>query len=210
MIRTTIWYTYFWVFMVVSLFLTLPLIIFSFLHLQSLRRRYIKGIVQSWAKSLLRLAGGLITIEGVEKIQLKSNLCFIANHQGAFDIPIILATLPEPVGFIAKKELAKIPILNLWMKAIGCIFINRSDKRGAVEVIKRGVEKMQNGQAMIIFPEGTRSRGPQLNRFKHGSLKLPIRAGATIIPISISGSYKMKEQQRRIQPANVKVTIHAV
>lgn len=60
----------------------------------------------------------------------------------------------------------------------------------------------------IIFPEGTRSSGPVLNRFKHGSLKLPIRAGATIIPITIAGSYKMMEQKRRIQPADVLVTIH--
>lgn len=126
----------------------MPLIIFSFCKLQRLRRRYIKGIVQSWAESLIRLAGGRITVKGVEKIPLKSRLCFIANHQGAFDIPIILANLPEPVGFIAKKELVKIPILNLWMNAIGCIFIDRSDKRGAVEVIRRGVKKIRNGQAM--------------------------------------------------------------
>ena len=94
------------------------------------------------------------------------------------------------------------------MSAIGCIFINRSDRRAAVEVIRRGAEQISSGQPMIIFPEGTRSRGPQLGRFKHGSLKLPLRAGATIVPVSISGSYKMLEQTGKIRPAQVRVTIH--
>ncbi len=208
MIRTIIWYTYFWLFMVFSLLLTLPLVMLNILRLNRAKDTYIKGVVELWAKSLISLAGGKISVVGLEKIPQDSGKCFIANHQGAFDIPIILGYLPDTIGFIAKKELAKLPIVNLWMKAIGCIFINRSDRRGAVKVMSRGVEQIKNGQAMIIFPEGTRSRGPQLNTFKHGSLKLPIRSQAIIIPVSIAGSFKMKEEHRRIHPADVIVTIH--
>lgn len=100
------------------------------------------------------------------------------------------------------------PIVNVWMKAIGCIFIHRGNRKSAVQSIKRGVEQLQQGRTMVIFPEGTRSQGPQVNVFRHGSLKMPIRSKSVIVPVSISGSYRLKEQNRQIRPGKVVVTIH--
>ena len=208
MIRTIIWYVYFWMFMIFSIILSIPLLALYLPGLRKLRDRYICAIAATWARSLIAIAGGKVTVRGREKIPQGQNLCFIANHQGSFDIPITLAYLPGPIGFIAKKELMKMPIINLWMQALGCIFIDRKDRRAAVNVMRRGVESIQRGHRLILFPEGTRSRGPEVNTFKHGSLKLPIRSHAIIIPISISGSYKLLEKNGRISPGHIRLTIH--
>lgn len=209
MIRTILWYTYFWLYMVFSIVLAIPVIILALVPgREKLRARYIHFIASTWAKSLIRAAGGVIEVVGRENLPQAERLCFIANHQGAFDIPITLATLPGPIGFIAKKELSLLPIVNIWMKGLGCIFIDRSNRRAALKSIEQGVQQLKQGRIMILFPEGTRSKGPQMNTFRHGSLKLPIRSKALIVPITISGSYRLKELAGRIQPGKVTVTIH--
>lgn len=209
MIRTILWYIFFWLYMIVSIVLSIPIFILSLPGLQNIKKIYIHYLVSSWSRNLNRAAGAKITVIGLENIPEGDKLCFIANHQGGFDIPLILGYMPRTIGFIAKKELDMIPILNIWMRATGCIFINRANKRASLDVINRGAEQIKNGHPMIIFPEGTRSRGPKMNRFKGGSLKLPIRSGASIVPVTIDGSYKLKElNEGLIQPGTVKITIH--
>jgi len=209
MIRTVLWYTFFWAYMLVSIVLAIPLILFYVLNMSTTRDRYFKSISGCWAVLLIKAAGGKVTVNGLENIPEANNLCFVANHQGGFDIPLIVGYLPRIIGFIAKKELMLIPILNIWMKATGCVFIDRSNKRASVNVINRGAENIKNGHAMVIFPAGTRSRGPVMNPFKSGSLKMPIRAGAVIVPVTIDGSYKLKEERNGLITAgSVKLTIH--
>lgn len=195
--------------MLASIVLSIPVIIMSIPGLTKIRDQYIYFLSSTWARNINRAAGAKVTVIGLENIPKGNNLCFIANHQGGFDIPLILGYMPRVIGFIAKKELDMIPILNIWMRAIGCIFINRANKRASLDVINKGAEQIKNGHPMIIFPEGTRSRGPQMNRFKGGSLKLPIRSGASIVPVTIDGSYRLKELNGGlIQPGEVTITIH--
>lgn len=195
--------------MLASIALSIPVIILSVPGLHNIRNRYIHILVSSWSRNLNRAAGAKVSVKGLDNIPSGNNLCFIANHQGGFDIPLVLGYMPRTIGFIAKKELDMIPILNIWMRATGCIFINRANKRASLDVINKGAEQIKNGHPMIIFPEGTRSRGPKMNRFKGGSLKLPIRSGASIVPVTIDGSYKLKELKGGlIQPGEVVLTIH--
>ncbi len=208
MIRTVFWYIYFWVFMIFSIFLIIPYWLLLTLRQKIEADRYLKIIVTLWSKSLIAIAGGKVKVYGLENVPSKTRICYIANHQGNFDIPLTLAYLPGLVGYIAKKELRRLPIINFWMHALGCIFIDRKDRRAAVAVIKKGVETISHGRNLLLFPEGTRSQGPQPKRFKSGSLKLPIRAGATIVPVSISGSYRLLEQTGKMTPAEVHITIH--
>ena len=210
MVRTIFWYIGFWGFMILSVFLTIPLFFLFLPGFKRAREKYINIIVSWWAKYLLLLAGGKIKVQGLKNIPPHKKICFVANHQGAFDIPIILGYLPLTPGFIAKKELLYIPLVNMWMYAIGCIFINRSNRRASLSAIERGVTQLQSERPMILFPEGTRSKCSKMNNFKPGSLKMPIRAKATIVPVTISGSYKMKEARNGlITPAHVKLIIHA-
>ncbi len=208
MIRTIFWFTYFWIFAIFSIFLILPYWLLRALRQKLRADKYLKTIVTFWSKSLIAIAGGQVRVHGIENVPSKTRICYIANHQGNFDIPLTLAYLPGLIGYIAKKELRRMPIINLWMYALGCIFIDRKDRRAAVAVIRKGVEAISGGRRLLLFPEGTRSQGAQLKHFKSGSLKLPIRAGATIIPVSISGSYKLLEQTGKMTPAEVHLTIH--
>ncbi|EKN42049.1 1-acyl-sn-glycerol-3-phosphate acyltransferase, partial [Clostridium botulinum CFSAN001627] len=95
-----------------------------------------------------------------------------------------------------------------WMKEMKCVFMDRQNVRAAVKTINEGVENLKNGYSMLIFPEGTRSRGENLGEFKKGSMKLGIKAGVPIVPIAINGTYNVLEANgRKIKAADVDLII---
>jgi len=208
MIRTIIWFTYFWTYF-----------LFSFLRLRKAKKMkregkdealeaYLTELSNQWSEKLLKLAGIRVTVKGKENLPEESNVLFVSNHQGNFDIPILLNALNKRVAFVAKKEIKKMPFIGEWMTLVNCIFIDREDVRQSVRAINKGAKKIQKGQAMVIFPEGTRSKDGQLNEFKPGSLKLAVKANAKIIPVTINGSIKaMKKGDLLIKPAEVTLTI---
>lgn len=148
-----------------------------------------------------------VEVTGKEHL-IDEPVLFVANHQGLFDILVLLGYLEKPVGFIAKQEIKRIPIIRKWMEQLKCVFIDRSNRRTALKVIDDGVDSLKSGQSMVIFPEGTRSKGLEVGTFKSGSLRLATRAQVPIIPVAINGTYKMLEENGgKVKPAHVRLTI---
>ncbi|QUH26973.1 lysophospholipid acyltransferase family protein [Serpentinicella alkaliphila] len=165
-------------------------------------------ISNRWAKSLVRITGSSVDISGLENIPVDTPVLFASNHQSNFDIPILLGYLPKPIGFVAKVELAKVPLLSTWLKFGDCVFIDRKDIRQSLKAINAASDILKSGHSMVIFPEGTRSKSNELGVFKPGSLKLAEKAGVPIIPITIHNSYEIYEgNNNRVKPANVRITV---
>jgi 1-acyl-sn-glycerol-3-phosphate acyltransferase len=172
------------------------------------RDREVDRIVKKWARSLVNLSGSKVIVTGEEHVPIQGGVVFISNHQGNFDIPILLGFIDKPKAFIAKKELKKLPLISSWMYYMNCVFIDRSSARSGLKAIQEGVAFLKQGYSQIIFPEGTRSRGDQLGEFKPGSFKLATKAGVPIVPVTIKGSYKIMEANGGlIKPAVVEMYI---
>ncbi|WP_037571220.1 lysophospholipid acyltransferase family protein [Spirochaeta cellobiosiphila] len=165
-------------------------------------------LAKKYASMMVKLGGGNVLVEGLDNIPNDRNICIVSNHEALADILTLLAIIPFPIGFIAKKELLKIPFLNIWMKQIGCFFIDRKSLRSGMDAILGGVRSIKNEHPMVIFPEGTRSRGKGIKDFKQGSLKLATKAEAVILPISLVGTYKFFEELGHVQGCKIKVRIH--
>lgn len=209
MLRTLIWFLYFWLYLI----LLLPVLFYYWrLDLRGDPRLDAKvdRKVRNWAKRLMRVAGMKVTVHGSENLPGEAAV-FIANHQGNFDIPLMLSCLDRTHGLLAKQELARIPILRLWMRLLHCLFVDRSSPRAGVESITRGVEMVQQGHSLIIFPEGTRSRSSAVGEFKGGAFRIASKSKAPVVPVTIDGSYRAMEANPTgwiIRPARVTVTIH--
>ncbi len=164
----------------------------------------------AWTRFILRANGVSYTSNNEENIPVtQSNLVVVSNHQGNFDIPIYISCLPFSVGFIAKHQLKRLPIINVWMIALDCIFINRKRlKESSKKIYERIHQKDKN--PIFIFPEGTRSKGPQMGPFKPGSLKLLFQAGADVLPVTISGSYKCFELHNNVKSNHVELFYHPI
>jgi 1-acyl-sn-glycerol-3-phosphate acyltransferase len=165
-------------------------------------------VTRYWAKSIILSTGSTVCVNGLDNLTTEKSVCFIANHQSFFDIPLLMGWLNRPVGFIAKKELKKIPVLSGWITAIYSAFLDRSNPRKAIDSINKGIQSIKSGHAIAIFPEGTRSKDGKIGDFKPGSLKLAIGANAVIQPLSIKSTRDIYETNKRIRGKNITLVVH--
>lgn len=208
MLYSILFYLKFWIFLILAMPAIIPLWILKLFGLKESEKRFVLWATRYWARFVLRIMRADVTVFGIENIPEGGNIVLIANHQGATDIPLVMAVVPKNIGFVAKKELRFLPLISSWMKAMRCVFIDRSSPRKAKKSLDRAVENLKAGHSMVIFPEGTRSRGPKMGTFHHGSFKLAFRAESTIVPITIKGSYKLREEHNQITPGSVELHIH--
>ncbi|MGM0501973.1 MAG: lysophospholipid acyltransferase family protein [Bacillota bacterium] len=208
MLKTIWWFTYFWLYQFYSIIHWIKL---KFLKLTGQDRKaqeYINTIAQKWGKRLVEQTGSEIEVKGEQNLP-KEPCLLVSNHQGAFDIPLLLGYVELPLAFIAKWELRYFPLVSTWMKELQCIFIKRDNLRQTLRAYKNAGKVFETGQSLVVFPEGTRSKSSQLGEFKRGSLKIALREEVPIVPIAIDGSYKMREANNGvIQGAKVKITIN--
>lgn len=147
-----------------------------------------------------------IEVKGIENIP-KEPVLFVANHRSYFDILIIHTTSTKRPGFVAKKEMERFHLLSWWMKNICCLFLDRSDLRSGVEMVKNGAELIKQGHSMVICPEGTRNQKPDMLPFHEGSLKMAERADCPVVPVSLIDTDQLLEVRPGfdIRKGNVKV-----
>lgn len=146
-----------------------------------------------------------VTVVGKENIP-NVPCCYIGNHTSILDIPLLIDSVGKCMGFVAKKEMVKTPVLGYWMKKYNCVPLDRENAREAIKTIREGADNIKNGYSMAIFPEGTRSKDGKLGEFKKGSLKLATMAKAPIVPVSINGAYRAYEIDGKFKPIDITVT----
>lgn len=166
-------------------------------------------LVTKWAYSHVVYSGAEIIVNGHENIPEDGAVLFVSNHQGIFDIGVFMGFIHKPKGYIAKIEVLKIPILRTFMKYMDCVFMDRKDMKQSAKTILEAIEILKGGHSMVLFPEGTRSKGGPVGEFKAGSFKLATKSKVPVIPVTIDGSYKIMEANRNfIKPATIYVTVH--
>lgn len=149
------------------------------------------AFVGGWA----RLQYGLEAL-GVENVPAKGGALVVANHGSFLDIAAIAKTCPRRVSFVARENLVDIPVLGFLIRHWGPILL----RRGAIDVaaIRAVVESLRAGNLVVLFPEGTRTRDGELQRFQRGFALAVRRAGVPILPVGIAGSFEAFPRTRKI------------
>ncbi|WP_338749497.1 lysophospholipid acyltransferase family protein [Bacillus sp. FJAT-52991] len=160
------------------------------------RDQQVHQLPKRWARAVMKSTGSSVHIQGQEHIP-NGPVLFICNHEGDFDIPALLGHVDKPFGFISKVEVKKVPVVRDWMDIIGCIYINRNNRRDAVKMLRDGAEKLKAGHSLLIFPEGTRSLGGEMKPFKSGGFRIAKDANVPIVPVAIKGTSDMFEKNNR-------------
>ena len=201
-----LWYLYFSIYLCVS---SVSFIKIKCIAWKSPREAeiYAYSRLQKISRYVLRVTKTSVEVSGIENIPVE-HCVFISNHQAIFDGFALMAYIDKPFGFIAKKEIKKIPVINSWLRAIGSIYINRQSPRESIKTIQESVEKINGGCSMLIFPEGTRSLKSKMNSFKKGSMKLATKSRTCIVPITIDGSYNVLEASTKVMGNKINMVIH--
>jgi 1-acyl-sn-glycerol-3-phosphate acyltransferase len=208
MIKTIVLFTYLGVYLVAQSVVLPFWLVFFFLGMRGARRRLMRLCGRVWARHFLFLLGAKVIVEGRENMPEDDRVCLICNHQSQLDILVIMAWSGKTPGFVAKRELMYVPMLNFWMLLVHCVFIARKSVRKSARAIERGAEAIKRGNPMVIFPEGTRSKTGRVGEFKPGSLKLATKAGAVIVPVTLINTASLFEKTGRLHADTVRMVIH--
>ena len=116
-------------------------------------------IVQGAFKFILWVAGTKITVIGEENVPKDTPVLYIGNHRSYFDILLTYSRCPIRTGYVAKKEMEKIPLLSNWMKYLHCLFLDRKDIKQGLKTILTAIDKVKEGISVSFRKEpGTRRR----------------------------------------------------
>jgi 1-acyl-sn-glycerol-3-phosphate acyltransferase len=160
-----------------------------------------------WARGLARGWGLQVDVHGSERIPAHDRCVLLANHQSHADVVALFVGLPVDLVFLAKRELRNVPLFGRVMEAGGHIFIDRKEKREAIETVDAAARALRPGHPVLVFPEGTRGRRAEVAPFKKGGFHLARKAGAPIVPIGIRGSRAVWPREARA-PRPGRISIH--
>lgn len=165
-------------------------------------------MLKRFVRRLMKIIGIKVEIIGQENLPKHGQYVLVGNHQGHADPFFPFLFMDRSLGFVAKKEINKLPIVPYLMKLDHCVFIDRKDLRQSLQAIQEGAEFVRNGYPMMIYPEGTRSSSEEMLPFKPGAMNLAIKAKAEIVPVTTVGSYWIQQKgSYLIKKAKVKVVI---
>ncbi|HET8899564.1 MAG TPA: lysophospholipid acyltransferase family protein [Rhodanobacteraceae bacterium] len=141
-----------------------------------------------WAPGLMLGAGARWRVYDVDAVDWTQPCVLVANHQSEIDICALFRAVPVPLRFVLKQELARMPFLGWYTRAMGMLFIDRGHSREAARSLHHAAAMVRDGAVVCVFPEGTRSPSGRLGTFKGGAFQLAIEAGVPVVPVAIRGS----------------------
>ena len=112
---------------------------------------------------------------------------FVANHASYLDVFVLLAVLPRPVSFVAKRELQSHALVAAILRRLGTVFVDRFD---GVEDL-RGFGQVARATPLFFFPEGTFTARPGLRPFRLGAFQLAVGEGLDVIPVALGGTREL-------------------
>ncbi len=143
-----------------------------------------------WAASFVRIANCDIEIIGTPP---KAPFFLVANHLGYFDIPVVRTAVKGV--FVAKHDIETWPFVGTMVRNMGTIYVNRERRRDIPRAGHEVIEKLSHGEGVIVFPEGTSSKGETVLPFNSSFLAF---AAQTDVPVSyVSISYRTREGDPR-------------
>jgi 1-acyl-sn-glycerol-3-phosphate acyltransferase len=164
-----------------------------------------------WARVILGGIGVALEVEDRSERAPEGEPCiFVANHQNLLDIFTTAAAIPYPFGYLAKKELTRVPFLSLALRHSPSLFIDRSNRRASMRSLAGAVQSIREGQSVLFFAEGSRAYAPAMHPFKKGAFHVAVKAGVPLVPVTIRDSYRvMDERHYASRPGTIRLCIGA-
>ena len=154
------------------------------------------GVGRAGARLLIRLTGTPLTVSGLEHVPRGTPCVLVVNHASYLDGMVLMAALPEPFGFVAKRELREQFIPRVYLQRLGAEFVERFAAHESVEDARRLEVALRAGRALAFFPEGTFTRVSGLRPFRMGAFVVAANTGVPVVPAAICGTRTMLRDGR--------------
>ena len=170
---------------------------------------FIRGIVKLYAPAVFRLLGCKIHVRGAELMPTQGRFLLVSNHLQDLDPGVILASFPDTqLGFIAKKEVLQMPILNRLMPRLLCQFVNRENDREALKTILKCISIIKEDQASIaVFPEGRIAGDNLMHHYRPGVFKIAQKANVPIVVCTLRGTQHILPNAKKFRPTEIRLNL---
>jgi len=147
-----------------------------------------------------------VKIEYEENFDLSKNYLYMPNHVSLLDAPLMFAYTPHFINALEAKEHFSWPVYGKIIKVFGNIPVNRKNARSSYKSMLKVKTVLQENNSVLIYPEGGRTSDGMLKRFKKLPFHLAKEAGATIIPVGVSGIFKINHKGSSLfSPGSIKI-----
>jgi 1-acyl-sn-glycerol-3-phosphate acyltransferase len=175
-----IWRVWFYVYFGLSIIIMIPFLFFLTMNESQYSKLY--KIIRGFSKSLVFVMGFRLKKETEELLDSTKSYMFCPNHTSMMDPFILISMVKNPIVFVGKAELKKIPIFGFFYKRI-CILVDRGNPESRKEVYTKAKRRLVNGTSVAIFPEGlVPTEDVILSPFKNGAFSLAIEHQIPIVP----------------------------
>lgn len=168
-------------------------------------RNNTKPVRKKWAALEMKLLGITLEIEGQEDPNAQMQ---VMNHQSVLDIILFEHLHTKDLAWISKIEIAKIPWFGHIVKAPKMILVERESKKSLIKLLKDSKERLSHNRPLAIFPEGTRSDGLRITKFKAGARIIAEKFDLIVQPVLIIGTRKILDSQNLKQQGGVVKVIY--
>ena len=178
-----VWNVWFYVLGFIGIVITLPfLIIFS---IKESFYPYFYWVARNiWSNIIMYGMGFYPEIKFKQRIVKGKSYMLVSNHKSMIDIMLMLSLSKDPIVFVGKKELEKIPLFGYFYRRV-CILVDRSSPESRKEVYTKAIKRLDTGISVCIFPEGgVPDPSVILDKFKNGAFSLAIQFQIPIVPIT--------------------------
>jgi 1-acyl-sn-glycerol-3-phosphate acyltransferase len=157
-------------------------------------KRAVCFIMRFWARTVFRIIGKKLHVEGLERIEKNGKYILVANHSSLFDIMAIISFFPG-VSWFGHARLLKIPVFSQILKMTDYVPMKKASIKNTKEMIDRLITKSK-GHTIAIFPEGTRTVNGKVNGFYRGFIHVLRASEINILPVTLNGFFILKPKNR--------------
>ncbi len=137
-----------------------------------------------------------IRVTGLENIPRGGGVIIASNHASLADPPSLGCVIPREVSYFAKKELFRVPIVGAFIAWANGVSVDREG--GGAGALKEMLRRLRDGWAILVFPEGTRTRTGEFREPKSGAGMAAVMSGVPVVPCWIEGSFNARPFRSRI------------
>jgi 1-acyl-sn-glycerol-3-phosphate acyltransferase len=150
----------------------------------------VNRLYRAFSRIALLGCGARVRSNGDDHLDSSQRYVFVSNHVSNLDpVAIVLALPRHALRFVAKQELARIPLFGAALRSTGNVIVARSDTRRDVAALDEAQRELLRRVSVLFFAEGTRSRDGQLGAFKRGAAAFALRAGMSVVPVGVHGTH---------------------
>lgn len=147
---------------------------------RSAARRTLRPLLRAWLR---------LRVEGAEHVPADGPVLIASTHASHADSIALGAAAPRPVFFLGDRRLLAWPVLGRYLPRLGMVALRRGEGDRAAMGVIAGL--LDAGHAVVVYPEGSRSRDGRVYRPRSGASRLAAAAGVPVVPASVVGTYEV-------------------